>query len=382
MHVYRLSQRRLANCLKDLITIGFIDTRSVGCVASDVVLYVSLVFIIGVVSIKFVMAVVFGWFLSWRLGSFGKESYAERMQRARAVEDWSDDIYRPAPGAYRPNANQNKWAAKDKEKKQFLPSTSRFSRADNKAQGGRPTTTYGEVAYRRATAGTSTPSSYGKTLPVLHHTPPDSPGYRASRSSTSLQYPSGSASDLDISGAACPFPLHNVIPQPPPDYEPFNFPLAHTICLVTAYSESIEGLRTTLDSLATTDYPNSHKLILVIADGLVKGSGNDMTTPEIVLSMMHEFVIPKEEVEPHSYVAIADGHKRHNMAKVYAGFYKYDSATVEKSKQQRVPVVLVSKCGNPLEAGEAKPGNRGKRDSQIVLMSFLQKVNCRWFLAG
>ncbi|KAJ6615277.1 chitin synthase-domain-containing protein [Mycena sp. CBHHK59/15] len=72
----------------------------------------------------------------------------------------------------------------------------------------------------------------------------------------------------------CPFPLLNVVPQPPPDYEPFNFPLAHTICLVTAYSESVEGLRTTLDSLATTDYPNSHKLILVIADGMVKGAGN------------------------------------------------------------------------------------------------------------
>ncbi|KAJ6544890.1 chitin synthase-domain-containing protein [Mycena sp. CBHHK59/15] len=67
----------------------------------------------------------------------------------------------------------------------------------------------------------------------------------------------------------CPFPLLNVVPQPPPDYEPFNFPLAHTICLVTAYSESVEGLRTTLDSLATTDYPNSHKLILVIADGML-----------------------------------------------------------------------------------------------------------------
>ncbi|KAG8690523.1 Chitin synthase, class 3 [Ceratobasidium sp. 395] len=178
-----------------------------------------------------------------------------------------------------------------------------------------------------------------------------------------------------MAGAACPFPLYNVIPQPPQDYEPFNFPLAHTICLVTAYSESVEGLRTTLDSLATTDYPNSHKLILVIADGLVKGSGNSLTTPEIVLSMMTDLVVPRDEVEPHSYVAIADGHKRHNMAKVYAGFYKYDSATAEKSKQQKVPVVLVAKCGNPLEAGEAKSGNRGKRDSQIVLMAFLQKVS-------
>jgi len=51
-----------------------------------------------------------------------------------------------------------------------------------------------------------------------------------------------------------------------------------------------------------------------------------------VLGMMKELVIPAEEVEAHSYVAIADGHKRHNMAKVYAGFYDYDDDTVEISK--------------------------------------------------
>jgi chitin synthase len=90
----------------------------------------------------------------------------------------------------------------------------------------------------------------------------------------------------------CPFPLLNVVPQPPADYEPFNYPLAHPICLVTAHSEFVEGLRTTLDSLATTDYPNSHKLILVICDGYVKGVGNSLTTPEIVLTMMKEFVVP------------------------------------------------------------------------------------------
>lgn len=99
-----------------------------------------------------------------------------------------------------------------------------------------------------------------------------------------------------------------------------------------------------------------------------------MTTPEIVLSMMTDFVESPADVRANSYVAIADGHKRHNMAKVYAGFYSYDDGTVEPSKQQRVPMLLVAKVGNPLEANEAKPGNRGKRDSQVVLMSFLQKV--------
>jgi len=39
-----------------------------------------------------------------------------------------------------------------------------------------------------------------------------------------------------------------------------------------------------------------------------------------------------------------------------------------------VLIVLVAQSGSPLEADDAKLGNRGKRDSQIVLMAFLQKV--------
>ncbi|KAG8925177.1 Chitin synthase, class 3 [Tulasnella sp. 417] len=268
MWFLRNGHKDIGACLQDIITVGFIDTKSIGCVASDVVLYVSLVFIIGVVAIKFVMAVMFGWFVSWRLGSFGNETYQQRMARAREIEDWTDNIHSTAPASYRPTVKQGGTYWNEKRKTQFFPTQSRFSKADNQSV----------------------------------------------------------------------------------------------------------GLRTTLDSLATTSYPNSHKLIMVIADGMVKGSGNTMTTPEIVLTMMKDFVIDPDDVQAHSYVAIADGHKRHNMAKVYAGFYAYDDSTVESSKQQRVPMVLVAKVGNPLEANDAKPGNRGKRDSQIVLMAFLQKV--------
>ncbi|KAG5642552.1 hypothetical protein DXG03_002565 [Asterophora parasitica] len=365
MLLVRTNQRDLGHCLKDLVTIGFVDTNSIGCVASSVVLYLSLIFIIGVVAIRFFMAVTFAWFFSWRIGNFPRETYEQRMQRSAEIENWSSDIYRPAPSEYRPNVSKNGLGAKGNRKTFIaLPTQSRFTPSDNVLlkNGGRPSTAYGVLDssasnnWKRGTMYSSTGKTSGKG------TPPDSPAYRQSRSTMSL------------AETPCPFPLNNVVPQPPHDYEPFNFPLAHTICLVTAYSESIEGLRTTLDSLATTDYPNSHKLILVIADGMVKGAGNDLTTPEIVLGMMKEFVVAPHEVEPHSYVAIADGHKRHNMAKVYAGFYEYDDATVERSKQQRVPMVLVAKCGNPLEADEPKPGNRGKRDSQIVLMAFLQKV--------
>ncbi|KAI0673927.1 glycosyltransferase family 2 protein [Trametes maxima] len=373
MYFLRTNQRPLGKCLQDIVTVGFVDTKSIGCVASQIVLYVSLIFIVGVVGIRFIMAVLFSWFFSWKLGNFKMETYEERMRRAAEIENWTEDIYRPAPSQYRPNVQKN-GLAKGNKRHTFLPSTSRFTPSDNvlKGVGGRSASSYGmlePVPYKRS----GTASIYGgSSARSLKPSPPDTPAYRQSRSSTSLVTDSQRGLFADN---PCPFPLGpNVIPQPSPDFEPFGYPLVHTICLVTAYSESVEGLRTTLDSLATTDYPNSHKLIMIIADGMVKGAGNTLTTPEICLTMMKEFVVSPQEVEAHSYVAIADGHKRHNMAKVYAGFYDYDDATVERSKQQRVPVVLVAKVGNPLEANDAKPGNRGKRDSQIVLMSFLQKV--------
>jgi chitin synthase len=124
-----------------------------------------------------------------------------------------------------------------------------------------------------------------------------------------------------------------------------------------------------------TDYPNSHKTILVVCDGMIKGKGENLTTPEIALSMMGDHAVLPEDVQAFSYVSVASGSKRHNMAKIYAGFYNYGAnSVVPPEKQQRVPMMVVVKCGTPDEASTSKPGNRGKRDSQCILMSFLQKV--------
>lgn len=148
----------------------------------------------------------------------------------------------------------------------------------------------------------------------------------------------------------------------------------YSILLVTCYSEGEAGLRTTLDSLTESEYPDERKLLFVISDGIVKGSGNDRSTPDILIDMMES---ANDSFEPYhfdqdghpspkSYVALADGTKRHNMARVYAGWYR--------SGGHRIPMILVVKCGIPSERDAAKPGNRGKRDSQIILMSFLSKL--------
>ncbi|KAK9763657.1 hypothetical protein K7432_009451 [Basidiobolus ranarum] len=194
-----------------------------------------------------------------------------------------------------------------------------------------------------------------------------------STSEESVHSPESSARSHSRTSTMGPY-LH-VPPHPPPySFQPFNFPLAYTILLVTCYSEGEEGIRATLDSLAQTDYPTSHKLIVVIADGVIVGAGNEMSTPDICLTMMKDFVIPPNKVQPYSYIAIADGTRRHNMAKIYAGYYKFNEQVESVEKAPKVPMILISKCGTPEEQSQPKSGNRGKRDGQIILMSFLQHV--------
>jgi len=136
----------------------------------------------------------------------------------------------------------------------------------------------------------------------------------------------------------------------------------YTILLVTCYSEGEDGIRTTLQSLSTTMYDNQYKLLFVVADGLIKGEGNDRTTPEIIIDMIQlDKRYPPVPI-PQSYIAIADGTKRHNKAQVYVGWFN------------KTPIVVVVKCGTESEQKTAKPGNRGKRDSQIIVMNFFQKV--------
>ncbi|KAG0248917.1 hypothetical protein BG011_009744, partial [Mortierella polycephala] len=140
----------------------------------------------------------------------------------------------------------------------------------------------------------------------------------------------------------------------------------YTVMLVTCYSEGESSLRTTIESLAATDYPDNKKLLFIICDGIITGSGNDRSTPEICSSLMELDPVFDSDPTPQSYIAVAAGSKQHNRAKVYAGYFRW--------KHRRVPTVLIVKCGNEEEHEKPKAGNRGKRDSQLILMNFFSRV--------
>ncbi|KAJ2764105.1 hypothetical protein IWQ57_005302, partial [Coemansia nantahalensis] len=135
------------------------------------------------------------------------------------------------------------------------------------------------------------------------------------------------------------------------------------ICNVPCYTEGDEGLRSTLESLATLHYDDKRKLLFIICDGMIVGSGNDRSTPRIVLDILG--ADPDLDPEPLSFQSLGEGMRQHNMAKVYSGLFE--------AAGHVVPYLVVVKCGTPRE--RTRQGNRGKRDSQIILMRFFNKVH-------
>lgn len=384
-------------CLSETIMVGVLDASSVGCVISDIVLYISLMVIVGVVLARFFLAVLFGWFISWRIGNVEHITFEERRKREGEIEAWTDRnnallVGGSPTGSDSSTETRNQTTAghrgsfyggegrnsgTEARRSSIFPSASRFSTP-------RPASEDVRGAYlRKYDSNNYSASSNSLALSEsgsirgnggsMNYTPPASPLLNPHGRHFSEGRTRGSGNSMVGSAPNTP-QIHPTMPPPPPTITPFNFPLVHTILLVTCYSEDTTGLRASFDSLCTTEYPNSHKMLLVICDGIITGHGNSASTPDICLSMLEDEIVPREYVQAHSYVAIADGKRRHNMAKVFAGFYKYDNRSVPVEKQQRVPMIVLAKCGTPEESNGAKPGNRGKRDSQVLLMSFLQKV--------
>lgn len=135
------------------------------------------------------------------------------------------------------------------------------------------------------------------------------------------------------------------------------------ICQVPAYTEDEDSLRRAIDSAARMKYDDKRKLLVIVCDGMIIGQGNDRPTPRIVLDILG--VSETVDPEPLSFESLGEGMKQHNMGKVYSGLYEVQGHIV--------PFMVVVKIGKPSEV--SRPGNRGKRDSQMVIMRFLNRVH-------
>jgi hypothetical protein len=155
--------------------------------------------------------------------------------------------------------------------------------------------------------------------------------------------------------------------QSEPDYEredDLDFDPLRTLLVVYSPAKPMfDQVEATLQSLAKSKYPATHKLIAIIIDGPYHQEDRTM-------ELLCDDVIPREEIKYANYYAV-DG--TINKAKVFAGYYKYmnvsNDGTPRGSLQSiflKVPLMVIYKS-------QAK----GRRDSMALMLHLLNKVYFR-----
>ncbi len=142
--------------------------------------------------------------------------------------------------------------------------------------------------------------------------------------------------------------------------------MSPVMIMVPCYNEGDNELRKTIKSVLNTTYPDENKVLFMVADGLVTGNGEDMSTPEHLANILG-FDIDEFEDDTFEYDCIGVIHTK-NRARVYHG--------ILQKGHKFLKYIAVVKCGLPEEATtSAKPGNRGKRDSQLVIMGYYNRIH-------
>lgn len=361
---------QLGNCLRDLYKVGRVEYISIGCFVTQLVLYCSLAVILLLVFFKFFMAIYFSWFMSRKLGRLREENSKRINANGAYVSNSSLQIYnrkKLLELGVMPFPLKAGLVATDSNMATMRKKTRRVSNQSGVSMNGSDTSATDNSAnsdpYYAPLSFNPLNGPVGIPVPQIEKTA-TAPEYSTQMLPSLQNYPPLESMNRlgDTESPASSVGSLDIIPQ---RNSPYGLEV-YTILLVTCYSEDEAGIRTTLDSLSNTNYSDNHKLIFIVADGIITGAGNEKSTPQTVIDMLELDENWPSPPTPVSYLSLAEGTKHHNMAQVYVGWYNY--------KDRTVPTVIVVKCGTEEEREGPKPGNRGKRDSQIILMSFFQKI--------
>ncbi|RCH77905.1 hypothetical protein CU098_000782, partial [Rhizopus stolonifer] len=145
----------------------------------------------------------------------------------------------------------------------------------------------------------------------------------------------------------------------------------YTVLLVPCFAESFDTLKMTVDSLSRSTYEDSKKLLLFVCDGITTSAQEQKHTHDLLLEYLGYSC--KDDPLCHPYTSLGQNKKKINHARVYSGFYE--------TGRNRVPYLIIVKIGQPQEETDyyqshmstAPPGNRGKRDSIVLVLGFFER---------
>ena len=136
----------------------------------------------------------------------------------------------------------------------------------------------------------------------------------------------------------------------------------NVVILIPCYSEDSESLKRSINSVSNLEYDSRKKILVLIADGNVTGCGNTSSTPELLKSILGIKKLSRALI----YQSVSTDGFEMNKAEIYFGHYKTDF-------NLPIPFILIVKVGCSHDSSDT--GNRGKRDSQLILLKFFSRIS-------
>ncbi|KAF4955347.1 hypothetical protein FSARC_11881 [Fusarium sarcochroum] len=136
---------------------------------------------------------------------------------------------------------------------------------------------------------------------------------------------------------------------------------------IPCYNETEFVLRRTIYSCIESSYENKRKLLYIVADGTVAAPGEKPTYKILLEDILNHTTDLEAGIDTQSqpYTSFDANGLSDNLAFCCTGYFR------------GVPYVVVVKVGRADEQDKPKPGNRGKRDSQLLVYNFFHYVNYR-----
>lgn len=131
---------------------------------------------------------------------------------------------------------------------------------------------------------------------------------------------------------------------------------------IPLYNEDLEIIESTINSISSLNYNLDNILILIVVDGIILNNTLNKTIDYILLEM---FLKNNEYIEDNLNNNIYNDtikYKNNNL-KIYNGDYN------------KIKYSVILKCGNNSEIGDLKRGNRGKKDSALIIYETLYYIN-------
>ena len=138
----------------------------------------------------------------------------------------------------------------------------------------------------------------------------------------------------------------------------------HVGILMSCYSEDENTLRNAINSVANLSYDSSKKVLIIVVDGIVVGKGNSISTAVALMKILG-LKDDLSAAKRFSYSSLSVGAHAINYGSIFSGKYQLGD--------ELLSYLLIIKTGSRSEL--IKPGNRGKRDSQMLFLRFLNRAN-------